>query len=202
MTPDQPSPSSLSGPQFEALFKAHFEGLCRYALPYVQDLDTAKEIVQKVFVSLWERREKMDLNQPIKAYLYRAVRSRCLNHIRDHQKFRSRVLDLEVLATDLEEEPGAEDQEQLKQDIEQAMSELPEKCRKVFEMSRFQGMKYKEIAEELEVSVKTVEAHISRAMRILRERLSGKGLLFWWILSTLGFSQYFYFIFHIGFWSF
>lgn len=157
--------------QFELQFRTHFVPLSRYALQYTQDMDTAKEVVQKVFVALWEAREKIDPTQSVKSYLYRAVRSRCLNYIRDNKKFRSKVLDLDCGDMDLmvEQEEIADDD--IRQKVDKALDQLPEKCRQVFKMSRFQGMKYREIAEELGVSQKTVEAHISKAIKILRSEL-------------------------------
>lgn len=157
---------------FEQLFKTHFESLCYLAQQYVSDVDTAQDICQKVFIRVWERREQMDLNQNVEGYLAVSVKRLCLNHIRDHKKFRSQVLDVDVELENLTETPvdpfAATD---LQQKIEEALSQLPPKCRRVFEMSRYEGKKYKEIAEELDVSVKTVEAHITKAMKLLRVAL-------------------------------
>lgn len=156
---------------FEKLFKEHFQLLCIFAKQYVGDADTAQDICQKVFITLWEKRESINLKKSIKSYLFTSVKNRCLNHIRDHKKFRSKVLDLDCGAFDLFTEEEHLEVEDLKEKIDKALEKLPEKCRKVFEMSRFQNMKYKEIAEELGIAQKTVEAHISKAMKILREDL-------------------------------
>jgi DNA-directed RNA polymerase specialized sigma24 family protein len=82
---------------FEALFKQHFRPLCHFAEQFTRDMDAAQDITQKVFLMLWERRQHIDPKQSVQSYLYTAVRSRCLNYIRDHKKYRNRVLDLEVL---------------------------------------------------------------------------------------------------------
>ncbi|MEL6970827.1 MAG: RNA polymerase sigma-70 factor [Bacteroidota bacterium] len=164
--------------QFEQLFRAHFEYLCNYALQYVEDMDTAQEICQKVFIRLWEKRAEMDPQQSIKSYLFTSVRNRCLNYIRDNKKYRSSVLDLDCGEFDLAGEEDNYASEDLQQRVAAALNELPEKCRLVFEMSRFQGLKYREIAEELDISQKTVEAHMSKAMKMLRERLQDYFMLF------------------------
>ena len=166
--------------QFELLFKTHFNYLCNFAKQYVNDADTAQDICQKVFIALWEKRENLNSNQSIKSYLFTAVKNRCLNYIRDNKKYRSKVLDLDCGDFDLaEKEEDQFGEEELKSKIDKAMNSLPEKCRMVFEMSRFQKMKYREIAEELDISQKTVEAHMSKAMKILREALKG---YFIWVL--------------------
>ncbi len=168
--------------QFEQLFKSQFSYLCNFAKQYVQDMDIAQDICQKVFINLWEKRTEIDPNQSIKSYLFTAVKNRSLNHIRDNKKFRSTVLDLDCGDIDIAEE--IEDnfsQQELKEKIDRALSTLPGKCRQVFEMSRNQGMKYKEIAEELDISQKTVEAHMSKALKILRTELKD----FWLLIAVL-----------------
>lgn len=164
--------------QFEQLFRSHFNYLCNYALQYVEGMDTAQEICQKVFISLWENRANIDPQQSVKSYLFTAVRNRCLNYIRDNKKYRSQILDLDCGDFDLVGEEDHFAERELQQRIEEALRELPPKCRQVFEMSRFQAMKYREIAEELGVSQKTVEAHMSKAMKHLRERLQDYFFLF------------------------
>lgn len=173
-----PQNSTLDQALFEQLFKKHFGHLVNFAVQYVGDQDTAQDITQKVFIRLWESREKINANQNIPSYLFTSVKNRCLNHIRDHKKYRSQVLDLDAGDFDQPVEESL-DMEALKIKIKKALEELPEKCRLVFEMSRYQHMKYKEIAEELEVSQKTVEAHMSKALKILRSRLGG------WLLMEI-----------------
>ena len=172
--PDKQSHTPFDQKQFEQLFKSHFQYLCNFANQYVNDMDAAQDICQKVFIALWEKRNNLQPQQSIKSYLFTAVKNRCLNYIRDNKKYRSRVLDLDCGDFDMAiENEEATDQEALKSKINQALNELPEKCRQVFEMSRFQGMKYREIAEELDISQKTVEAHMTKAMKMLRELLKG-----------------------------
>jgi len=165
---------------FEDLFKTYFQHLCSFAQQYVGDADAAQDICQKVFIRLWEKREEMDPKKAIKSYLFTSVKNRCLNYIRDHKKYRSQILDLDCGDFDLFSEEDHFAEEELKDKIEAALSTLPPKCRLVFEMSRYQQMKYNEIAEELDISQKTVEAHMSKAMKSLRQEL--KDYLFIFIL--------------------
>lgn len=164
---------------FEQLFKTHYVHLCNYAHQYVRDWDSAKDITQKVYINLWENRTEIDPQKSLQSYLFTAVRNRCLNYMRDQKKYRSRVLDLELMESDI---PFMEDNRQLKElqeKISAAVSDLPEKCRLVFEMSRYRDMKYQDIAAELDISVKTVEAHMSRALKGLREKLQAYLHLLW-----------------------
>ena len=151
--------------------------MCNFADQFVADSDISKDIVQKVFIALWERRNRMDLHQSIKSYLFTAVKNRCLNYIRDYKKFRSQTLDLDCGDIEIVNQDGSLELAELQTQINEALATLPEKCRLVFEMSRFQDMKYKAIAQELEISEKTVEAHMSKALKTLR-LLLGKYLLF------------------------
>ncbi|MEM7103307.1 MAG: RNA polymerase sigma-70 factor [Bacteroidota bacterium] len=171
---------------FEQLFKTHFAYLCNFAKQYVEDIDTAQDITQKVFIVLWEKRADMDPGKSIKSYLFTAVKNKCLNYIRDQKKYRSKVLDLDCGDFDIAgEEEDYFAQDELRKRIAEAMNNLPEKCRLVFEMSRFQGMKYREIAEELDIAQKTVEAHMSKAMKALREQLKDYMLMVMIILEML-----------------
>ena len=168
---------------FELAFHTHFESLCRFAVGYVNDRDSAQEIVQDVFINLWEKRETIDPGKPVKSYLFTSVRNRCLNFIRDHKKFRSYYLDVE-----LEMEVKWEDNDNLSEAdterrVSEALNKLPEKCREVFELSRFDELKYKEIAEKLGISVKTVEVQMSKALKVMRGEL--KDLLIVLILMLL-----------------
>ncbi len=156
---------------FEQLFKSQFVPVCRFATQYVHDMDTARDIAQKVFIHLWENREKVDPGQSVKSYLFTAVKNRCLNHIRDQKKYRSRILDVDIHDIDLAFEEDQLALEELQRKVAKALARLPEKCRQVFELSRYQHKKYQDIADTLGISVKTVEAHMSRALKGLREDL-------------------------------
>jgi RNA polymerase sigma-70 factor (ECF subfamily) len=140
-------------------------------LGYLNDLDTAKEVVQEVFINLWDKKDSITSEKSVKAYLYTSVRNRCLNYIRDHKKFRSYVLDVEIEDKELVFDDDSMTQAEALVKIQQAIDKLPEKCKQVFELSRFEELKYKEIAEKLGISIKTVELQVSKALKILREEL-------------------------------
>jgi RNA polymerase sigma-70 factor (ECF subfamily) len=172
----------MEKPQFELLFRAHYTRLCNFAQSYVPDLDTAREIVQEVFVNLWNTRDTISPDKSVISYLYTSVKNRCLNWLRDQNKFRSYVLDIELEESYFFTERDLLHESDVNRRIEQALGKLPEKCRQVFEMSRFEELKYKEIAEKLGISVKTVEVQVSKALRILREELKELLMIIIWLL--------------------
>ncbi len=171
--------------QFEALFKTHFAHLTNLSNQLVKDQNTAKDITQKVFIHLWENRDQMDPSKNIVSYLFTSVKNRSLNYIRDNKKFRSKVLDLDCGDFELEVQTPEEDAGDLKLKIDCALADLPEKCRMVFKMSRFEGMKYREIAEELGIAQKTVEAHMSKAIKTLKSVLKDHLMLLILILDGI-----------------
>jgi len=167
---------SLNRDIFQNLFEKYYQNLCRFASGYLGDHDTAEEIVQQVFINLWDQKENIDPERPVKSYLFTSVKNRCLNHIRDRKKFRSYYLDIETELII----PVAEKDNIMEEDMEtqlaQALNKLPEKCREIFMLCRFEDMKYKDVAEKLGISQKTVETQMSKALKILREEF--KDLLF------------------------
>ncbi len=139
----------------------------------MKDHDIAREIVQDVFAGLWEKRDSIRLDRSPAAYLGTSVKNRSLNYLRDHKKFDQEILDMEGL--DASHQYQHEDHlvaKELKERIEKATAELPEKCREVFLKNRVEQKKYQEIADELGISLKTVEAQMSKALRIMRDKLS------------------------------
>ena len=157
---------------FEALFRSEFKGLCVFAIQYVKDGDTAREITQEAFISLWEKRETIDLSKPVKTYLSTTVRNKCLNWLRDNKKFNKEILDIEGLLSEkayIQHDRLVE--VEIREKIAEAIEELPIKCREIFVLNRNENLKYLEIAAKLEISVKTVEAQMSKALQHMRERL-------------------------------
>ena len=155
--------------KFEELFKGLFKPLCGFAMKYTGDLDAAKNLVHEVFIQVWEKFGALPADTNFKSYLYRAVRNRCLNHIRDKKKF---VTIENVADHRLTEINTTLETSELEQKIEVAISSLPEKCRMVFEMNRLEGLKYSEIAARMNISIKTVEAQMSKALGVMKEHLS------------------------------
>jgi RNA polymerase sigma-70 factor, ECF subfamily len=166
-------PQLLDKAAFESLFRSEFKGLCFFALQYTKDHDTAKEITQEAFISLWEKRSFIDLSKPVKTYLTTTVRNKCLNWLRDNKKFNREILDLEGLLSDKTYvQPDRLVEDELRDKIGTAIEELPERCRKIFVLNRHEKMKYQEIAIHLEISVKTVETQMSKALQHMRNRLA------------------------------
>ena len=141
-------------------------------MKYVKDFETSEEIVQEAFLSLWEKRETIDMAQPVKAYLVTIIRNKCLNWLRDNKKFNTDILRFEEYLPDNEYVTADKLVEnEILKSIENAVKELPEKCREIFTLSRFGNLKYQEIADHLQISVKTVETQMSKALQHMRIKL-------------------------------
>lgn len=138
-------------------------------MKFTGDLDTSKNIVHEVFIQLWEKFDSLPADANYKSYCYTAVRNRCLNYIRDKKKF---VTIENVPDHGASETNTSLEAVELGEKIEAALASLPEKCRMVFELSRLEGLKYAEIAEKMNISVKTVEAQMSKALAIMKDHLS------------------------------
>jgi len=158
---------------FEQVFKTHFKRLHAYAFTILRDEIEAEEIVQQVFFKLWERNENLSLTGSVSAYLYRAVHNESLNYIK-HQKVRSNhQLHVAYSMKNEVEHPAKKVMAgELEKKIHTALNELPEQCRTIFQMSRFDELKYREIADKLGISVKTVENQMGKALKLLREKLA------------------------------
>ena len=167
----------------EALFKSLYQRLCNYANTILNDIYESEEVVQQVFVQLWEKRETMEITTSVQSYLFRAVRNTSLNKIK-HEKVR-RIYAEEVTAMAQQSEPATVTSfhNELQNQIHVAIESLPEQCRLVFKLSRFEELKYVEIAEQLGISVKTVENHMGKALKLMREQL--KDYLAAWLLFIL-----------------
>lgn len=157
---------------FESVFREYFVALTYYSVKLVNDHDSAKEIVHQVFVNIWEKRESISLDRPLRSYLYTAVHNRSLNFLRDKGRFLPE--DIANIDVNFLLESGDNDYLEIQETesrIAEAISKLPDRCAEVFKLSRFENKKYSEIADMLNLSVKTVEAQMSKALRILREGL-------------------------------
>ena len=157
---------------FEVLFKKYYQSLCSYAFQFMEEDLGSEEIVQDVFCSIWEQRETAEI-ESFKSYCYRAVRNKCLNAIK-HIKVREEYKAHNQYQQDLEQ--GNFDEEgpvnELSENIEAVIEAMPDMRKKVFKMSRYDGLKYREIAEKLGISIKTVEIHMSKALAYLRVELA------------------------------
>jgi RNA polymerase sigma-70 factor (family 1) len=161
---------------FEALFKQYYAPLVVYACKYLPEKDVAREIVQDFFVKLYEKRSSLSIDTSLKSYLYRSVYNACMNYInqRSIQEKHIRNIDLERnVEENLENEINSVE---LQNRIYNLIEALPPKCRKIFKMNRLEGMKNEEIAVSLNLSKRTVETQISKALKILRSKLSDYNL--------------------------
>ena len=157
---------------FEKLFRTYYAELVNYSYGFIKDLDAAEEVVQDFFYNYWKNRKKINIRFSVKSYLFRAVRNNSLKYL-DSVAVRRRYAEkiMGGLKDDTLYEESSLEYSELNRIIEETLSELPGRCGEIFRMSRFEGMKYEEIAEQMSVSVKTVEANMSKALKLLRERL-------------------------------
>jgi len=157
---------------FEMLFRTYYQPLCKYAFTFVQDRDEAEEIVQSTFLNIWEKRESLSIHTGIKPYLYAMVRNACLNVLK-HEKIKQQHATMEMAVAERSVESVARTimASELETKIYRAMDQLPEQCRLIFKLSRFEELKYAEIAQQLHISIKTVENQMGKALRIMREQL-------------------------------
>lgn len=173
MGQDKKIPVFLDESGFEYLFKTYFPSLKHFARKYVPDNDTAKEIAHDVFLNLWEKRNSLDSSSSLKSYLFTSVYNRCMNYIRDQRKFNKDDQVFNRVEQEKQEIPYDHlETMELESRIIEALNNLPARCREIFMLSRFEGISYAEIAERLGLSVKTVETQMSKALKILREKLS------------------------------
>lgn len=155
------------------LFRSEFKGLCLFALKFTKDHETAKEIVQDAFINLWEKRDTIDLSKPVKSYLTTIIYNKSLNYLRDNKKFDREILDFENINSTANFQTSDKlVASEIEQQIKSAIDELPEKCREVFMLSRYKNLKYQEIANQLNISIKTVETQMSKALQHMRVRLA------------------------------
>ncbi|WP_372772523.1 RNA polymerase sigma-70 factor [Mangrovibacterium sp.] len=160
--------------KFESIFQTYFVRLCCFADRYTTNPEESKEIVQEVFLQVWNKREQLAFDREIHSYLFRAVKNGCLNLLQHKRIVDSYHAVLYLLYA--REELHSDTYEsleisELSEKIDQAIQTLPDECRRIFLLSRENGLKYAEIAKELQISVKTVETQMSRALSRLRTYL-------------------------------
>ncbi|WP_256006541.1 RNA polymerase sigma-70 factor [Pedobacter deserti] len=158
---------------FEQLFKKHYGELHSYAQVILQDSDVAEEIVQQMFLKFWEKRELLNIETAVRAYLYKCVYHDSMNYLK-HEKIKLKYQDYAAHSMNKMQEPASAKAElsELQMRLTEALNELPEACRTIFQLSRYEDLKYKEIAERLGLSVKTVENQMGKALRTLRLKLA------------------------------
>ena len=158
--------------QFESLFRSSYVSLVRYAKTLIKDHDNAEEIVQDLFFRIWQDKEKIKIESSLNGYLFRSVHNRCLHYIEHNRVVARHAEEMSYRQSESQESPSdILHYKELQARIARILERLPERCGKIFYMSRFEGLKYTEIAEKLSVSVKTVESNMGRALKEFRKEL-------------------------------
>lgn len=158
---------------FRDLFKTYYQKLVIHANRYVRDMHIAENIVEDVFLKIWNNRRNWHISVNVKAYLYQAVRNHSLNHLKRLKLEQNTIANLQISFNAIETPEDRFIEKEMLKEIQQAISELPDRSRAVFIMNRYDGLKYSEIAKVLDISVGTVETHMVRALRSLRKKLHG-----------------------------
>jgi RNA polymerase sigma-70 factor (ECF subfamily) len=157
---------------FDAIFRTHYARMVGAAEALLGERAAAEEAAQEVMLELWRRRASITIETALAAYLFRSVRNRALNQIRHARTRLSAEPQLAAEAGTVTPTDARVREQELRAAFADALEELPPRCREVFELSRGQGMRYSEIADALGISVKTVEAQMGKALRIIRDRLA------------------------------
>lgn len=155
---------------FKYIFDTYFTALCRFMYLYLGNTQEAEDIASDIFASLWENRKKLEIRLTFKAYLFQAAKNRCLNAIRDRKATVS-LDDINGQDAPQVNVTDALETEELNNLIQEAILSLPDKCREVFQKSRTNNLTNQEIAESMDISVKTVEAQITKALKQIRKSL-------------------------------
>ena len=163
---------------FEIIFKHYYAYLCNFALRYTTNREDAENIVSEVFYKIWKNRKKIKIATSLNAYLFTSVRNQALDHLR-----KATVIEEPVHNLNFELNAKASNPEQvaifneLESIIEEAIEQLPEQRRLIFKLNREEGLKYREIAERLKISVKTVETQMGRSLKFLRKTLQNEAVI-------------------------
>ncbi len=157
---------------FELLFHFYYPGLVMYSMQFTTDRAEAEEIVQDFFVRFWQKRQQFIVSDSLKSYLFLSVKNGSLNFLK-HKKIEEKYIKamLELSGQHLVFDPDLYVASELQEKVKDAVDLLPEKCREIFIMSRFKGMKNEEIADELQLSKRTVETQISKALKVMKAEL-------------------------------
>jgi RNA polymerase sigma-70 factor (ECF subfamily) len=146
----------------------HSDKLFVWAYKIIQNKSAAEDIVQDFFINYWEKKETLDFHPSFLAYAYRSVYNSSLNYLRDNERF---IHGYEVTVDLIDDSVDSEDAQELMRLLLKAIDELPKRCKKIFVMATLEKKKYKEVADMLGISVNTVKVQVSKAYRILKEKI-------------------------------
>ncbi len=152
------------------IFQEHYSMVCQVVYRYIKDRDTVEDVAQDVFIKLWEKRQQINITSSFGAYLRRMAMNESISFLRKHKKHEHDEVDANTGGNDSSSEQLFLDGE-LSDNIMAAIDRLPPRCRMIFQLSRFEELTYKEIAAKLDISVKTVENQMGKALKLLREWL-------------------------------
>lgn len=166
----------ISAPQtsnmtLEKLYAEHYNVLCKLCFGIVRDRNHAEDIVQELFTDIWYKRDSLRIENNLEGYLKRAARNRSLNFIRDNVQKWETEDELINMDSGLQDVHVQMEVDEVQMHIEEAINQLPEKCGLVFYLSRFEDMSYSDIATHLDISIKTVENQMSKALKLLRQNI-------------------------------
>lgn len=157
--------------EFEKFFKTQYQSLLQFATYYVHDIDTAEDVVQDVFYQLWNHRDELHKIENMESYIRTAVKNQALKKIRNRKTRNiASIIDLDFETSEATPLELPENRE-LQKIISKSINNLPPKCRRIFQLSRFEHLTYSQIAEVESISVKTVETQMSRALKYLRKKI-------------------------------
>lgn len=163
----------LTEKRIEELFKEHYSVLTAYANKFLDDLDDSREVVQDIFVKLYDTKESIKIHTSTKAHLFTSVRNACLNNLRQRKTHATHHENIKYLSSG-NNSIGADkilEQTELEYEIFKAIDKLPEQCRRIFKLNRLDGFTNQEIADQLGISKRTVETQISNALKTLRVKI-------------------------------
>jgi len=158
--------------EYELLFREYFQPLLSYAISIIKSEVEAEEIVQDIFFGLWKNKKALHIHTSFSAYLYKSVHNNCLQQLKREKRKLDYQKDKKNWNSHASMNPGEIMQyKELYDKINNAVDELPENCKTIFKLNRFQGLKYSEIAEKLAISIKTVEANMTKALKHMRQHM-------------------------------
>lgn len=164
---------------FENIFKEYFNPLVNFVNKYLNNIENSKEVVQLTFVKIWENKDQVEVNQSIKSYIYRATKNAMIDYIRKNKKYlNSDDLESTIAHQMLDESDHYLDPYVVRQAIEIALMDQKPKAREIFELHKFEGLTYEEIADYLQISKRSVEDNISKILKQLKEQLKNHPELF------------------------
>lgn len=166
------SPQTFSITTYETLFMEHYAALARTAFRLLNDTEAAEDVVQDVFCKLWEKKEELQITTSLKSYLFKMVINYSLNHLKKNKALHLRETEFSTSQeNEVDTTTDHVNYKETEKRIEKAINDLPPTCRLVFVLSRYEQLSYKQIAEQLGISVKAVENHIMKALKQLRNVL-------------------------------